>query len=68
MRNRFVFTWLLLLSSSSINSARSVVAEKIQQQWGAELPEDEVFWGMRGLMGDTSMSFLAGDCERVDVS
>jgi len=55
---RLSFALLIFLGSS--------VAEKKSPR-ANEFPEDEVFWGIRGLMGGLSMSMAIEDCE-LDVS
>ena len=46
----------------------SAVTEK-KAPWVEDLPEDEIFWGTRGLMQDSSMSMSmpTAECE-IDVS
>lgn len=58
---------LLLLLLCRIGGS-SVAAESKSNAWVEDLPEDEVFWGIRGLMKDESMSFSSKDCDQVDVS
>lgn len=48
------------------------VGGKSRRPWTHEqeqlLHEDEVFWGVRGLLRDNSMSLASGSCKQIDVS